>query len=388
MAQPRFEPAVVGVDGRAFGEPVAGIARYVVETARELAGALPRTRFVVYSQRPLDLPFAGDRWTVRVEPHPRLRRLNSFLWFRYRTAQLSRDDGLDAYWANATFVPRLPSGVPVVAMAYDLVYRLAPQTMRRKSLVQYRACFARDLRRADAVLALSQGTADRLRSELGLAGATVALPGVDPHFAPPPAAAVAAARQRHGLADPYLFAVATLEPRKNLGALIEAYRALGDPPPYALALAGRAGWRDEGLRATIDRTPGVRALGFVEDADLPALYAGAAAVVVPSTYEGFGLPAMEARACGARLLCSDIPELREAGGPSARYVAPTVAGLAEGLRAVDAIPPAPRTALPGWDRPAHVLADALRRVATNPSAKLAACASASTPPSGTPRSSS
>lgn len=348
---------IVGVDGRALTQPVAGIARYVREVSHRLSDHLPDTQFIVYSQEDVDVP-AG--WELRVEPRRRLRRMNSFLWMRSRTASLSRRDGLDAYWANASFAP--PLEAPAVSMVYDLVYRLAPDTMRRKNLYQYRGWFARDVRRAAEVLALSQGTSDRLTQHLGVRASAVAAPGVGPPFARPSARNVAAVRTRHGLKRPYLLSVATVEPRKNLHSLMAAFRALAEPG-LELALAGGAGWRDAALRESIAATPGVRALGFVEDNDLPGLYAGAEAVVVPSLYEGFGLPALEARACGARLLCSDVPEIREAGGPHAEYAPATADGLRVGLLRVLAASRPAEESLPGWDEPARVLAESLRRVA-------------------------
>jgi len=369
MVDGEADPACVGVDGRVFSQPVTGIGRYVFEVARELHRELPFTVFKVYSQQALALPLPAQ-WQVVVEPDRRLRKINSFVWFRWFSPRLLKLDQPDAYWANAGFVPVLPRQIPVVAMVYDLVYKLFPHTMRRKTAWQYRLFFERDLRRTDRVLALSSGTARRVESTLGIAGLRVALPGVREPFEPVPHERIVAAREQHSLYGPYLLTVATLEPRKNLVGLVKAWRQLKVRDAallnLELVLIGGRGWRDARLRALLEDVAnvGVRTLGRIDDETLAALYAGAAAVVVPSLYEGFGLPALEARACGARLVCSDLPELREAGGPEAIYVPPTPEGLSDGIAAaVSGRRRAREEDLPGWDVPSRVLADALREVA-------------------------
>ena len=111
---------------------------------------------------------------------------------------------------------------------------------------------------------------------------------------------------------PYLLTVATLEPRKNLGTLVEAFALLGDTG-LELAVAGGAGW---GEQPQLDR-PGVVRLGRVTDEELARLYRGAAAVVYPSRFEGFGMPITEAMACGAPVVASSHPSLDEACGDAA-----------------------------------------------------------------------
>jgi glycosyltransferase involved in cell wall biosynthesis len=165
--------------------------------------------------------------------------------------------------------------------------------------------------------------------------------------------------------------VGTWEPRKNLELLVRVFRALraaDEFHDYRLVLAGGAGWKDERLRRMLQvggsvsnpiMSDGVTATGFVTDDELADLYSGCRAFVFPSAYEGFGIPVLEARACGAPVVATDLPELREAGGEGAIYVPPTDAGLREGLRRVVAARPAPPPApavLPTWRQSAQVLA--------------------------------
>src|SRR5262249_42286431 len=156
--------------------------------------------------------------------------------------------------------------------------------------------------------------------------------GVEPAFRPVELeAARALAAERYGLTSPFLLFVGTLEPRKNLRALLEAYRRLlsshtgeGDAP--TLAVAGARGWwyRDlYRLARELGLDGRVRFLGRVPDADLPPLYSAAAAFVYPSLYEGFGLPPLEALACGTPVVCSDRSSLPEVVGDAGLLVDPT-----------------------------------------------------------------
>jgi glycosyltransferase involved in cell wall biosynthesis len=138
----------------------------------------------------------------------------------------------------------------------------------------------------------------------------VAYPGIDPRFRPDGA--------RADLGRPYVLAVSTLEPRKNLPALVAAFRVLRRRrPELTLAIAGLAGWERDELAGE-----GVRLLGFVADDELARLYRGAAAFAYPSRFEGFGLPVVEALASGTPAVVSSHPSLDEASGEVALRVDP------------------------------------------------------------------
>jgi glycosyltransferase involved in cell wall biosynthesis len=190
-------------------------------------------------------------------------------------------------------------------------------------------------RRAARVLTVSQFSAGRIAELSGrpLDRIDVAYPGVDPRFFD---AAPAEALARYDLAGrPYVLIIGTLEPRKNLERAIEAWR-LAQPklgPDVVLAIGGGLSnqriFKDAALGAEI---PNVRLLGYVDDALLPGLYAGASAFLYPSVYEGFGLPPLEALAAGAPVVTSRDTVMAEIVGPAALLVDPHDAGaIADGL---------------------------------------------------------
>jgi glycosyltransferase involved in cell wall biosynthesis len=137
-------------------------------------------------------------------------------------------------------------------------------------------------------------------------------------------AALAAVRARYGVDRPFVLALGTLEPRKNLPRLIEAFATLPAPlrDTHELVLAGAAGWGMRPTRQAIEQHRSVRALGWVPDEDLAALYQACEAFCYPSLHEGFGLPVLEAMRSGAAVVAARVPSLREVGGDAAIYADP------------------------------------------------------------------
>jgi glycosyltransferase involved in cell wall biosynthesis len=313
------------------------------------------------------MPVLSPRWIARVDPAGWASRLKSVPWLKLRAGVLCAEDRLDAYWASATFVPSLSPSIRVVTTVYDLAHLVVPETMKTVTYWAFRLFFARDVRRANVVLSISQGTSDRLFQMLGRRSDGVVLPAVSPTFRPQSSEVVAATLTRLGVKPPYFLAVGTLEPRKNLELLINVFAGLkseGQLGSQQLVLVGGRGWKDLNLQRLLKQHSGsdVIPLGYVAEQDLPALYAGADAFVFPSRYEGFGIPALEARACGARIVASDIPEIKEAGGIGPLYIPPTPEALADALLKIREHAPSAtdsNQALPDWDAGARVLSQAL-----------------------------
>jgi glycosyltransferase involved in cell wall biosynthesis len=196
------------------------------------------------------------------------------------------------------------------------------------------------VKRADVVLVPSQATRGDVIETFDIEPGHVKVTplGVDPRFQPAPAEAISVARASFGLQNPYILTVGTLEPRKNLPALVRAFATLRDDVPHDLVLAGPDGWLMDEIEATIQESgiqERVRRIGFAEDEALTALYSGADVVAIPSLYEGFGLPVLEAMATGAPVLTSNLSSLPEVAGDAAILVDPTrIDAIADGLRRI------------------------------------------------------
>lgn len=358
----------IGIDGTTLIGKRAGVGRYVFEMCRALDYLLPQANFFVYSPMPFEMPVISERWNARIETSDWATRLRAIMWLKMRAGVYCEADQLDAYWASGTFLPSLPPSVRSVATVYDLNVRLVPASMKWTTYCVHKLFFERDIRRADCILAISHGTAERLYHLMGRRADGVALPAVSSDFRRPASAVIAATLMRLGVRRPYLLAVGTLEPRKNLPMLIEVFAQLKKRSDqfvqHQLVLVGGRGWKDHSLRRLLEQyaDSGVLPIGYVTDTDLPSLYAGSDAFVFPSIYEGFGMPVLEARACAARIVASNIPEIREAGGVGPLYISPTADALSIALQEVlnqDLAATGSAQALPSWDDSAKVLARAL-----------------------------
>jgi glycosyltransferase involved in cell wall biosynthesis len=358
----------IGMDGDALRAPLSGVGHYIFNLCRELDALLPEAQFMAYSRLPgpaVLLP--SPRWQLRTEPLVAFRRLPSFVWLKTRCRAMCAADRIDVFWAGRTLHPRLAGGVRTVCTVHDLNHLVVPETMQFQSRWSSRLCFRGDILSADCVLANSYGTAERIRAMIGAEVSDVVLPGVTPHFLPPQSTGevdIPEKLSRLGVKRPYLLSVATTEPRKNLDVVLRAYTDLkrgGKLSKHQLVLAGPTGWKNRVLEQRLGeaRAHGLVLAGYVPDELMPTLYAAADALVFPSLYEGFGMPVLEARTCGARVVTTDIPELREAGDEYAIYVQPTLDGVKTGIMKAIGLPKPPPAVRRTWKEAARILARAL-----------------------------
>ena len=359
----------IGIDGDALRAPLSGVGHYLFNLCRELETLLPEAIFFAYSRlasTAVRLPSA--RWQLRREPIGAFRRLPSFVWLKTRCRAMCSRDRLDVFWAGRTIHPGLGSGVRTACTVHDLNHLVVPDTMQFQTRWSNRLWFRRDILIADCVLANSFGTAERTRRMIGAEVNDVVRPGVTTEFHPSEvgsAFAISEKMSRLGVKRPYLLSVATPEPRKNLDIVLRAYIDLkksGQLSDHRLVLAGPTGWKNRVLEQRLEeaRAHDLVLAGYVSDELMPALYAGADALIFPSLYEGFGMPVLEARTCGARVVTTDIPELREAGDEYVVYVQPTLEGVKEGILRALGSPQPPPAAIRTWREAASILARALR----------------------------
>ena len=229
--------------------------------------------------------------------------------------------------------------MPAVATVHDLTALLMPETHRLKVKWSLLPFLRASLERADRLAALSRSTARDIAFHFPQCARKVRVvyPGVDAEFRPGSRAEIDGIRQELGLAAGYVLYAGTLEPRKNVGAVLDAWEALHDDDPQVppLLLVGPYGWASRRLVARISALAprGVRALGHVDRARLVRLFQGARVFVYPSLYEGFGLPPAEALACGIPTVVSNTSSLPEVVGDAGVQVDPGDAGeLAAAVR--------------------------------------------------------
>jgi glycosyltransferase involved in cell wall biosynthesis len=206
-------------------------------------------------------------------------------------------------------------GVPAILTVYDLIAMIHPQTVSPRARLLFRFTTWLALRSVRQVIAISDATRQDLLRHFAIAAERVTMIplAADPRFQPQPQSAIEAVRQKYNLPADYLFYLGINKPHKNLVRLIEAIAQL-TPLPLPLVIAGAWDERypEPRIRAeALGLADQVRFLGPVDDADLPALYSGCTLFVFPSLYEGFGLPVLEAMACGAPVACSNASSLPE-----------------------------------------------------------------------------
>jgi glycosyltransferase involved in cell wall biosynthesis len=255
-----------------------------------------------------------------------LRRGYQELVSRYHR-RLFFGNAFDLYH-EPNFIP-LPSSLPTVTTIHDLSVLLHPEWHPSARVQWYEDRFPQALKQSAHCITVSEFTRRQTLKHLGLSPdrVTCVPNGFRPEFRPLPADQVAHILRRRNLPPQYLLYVGTIEPRKNLLRLMKAYVSLPDElrRSWPLLLVGNWGWKVENERRyyhDVALRHGVRHVGYVPDADLPALYGGARALLYPSLYEGFGLPPLEMLACGGAVLASRIPPIVEVTAGAAQLIAP------------------------------------------------------------------
>jgi glycosyltransferase involved in cell wall biosynthesis len=322
-----------------------GIGHYTEHLIRAVARADREARCVVVCPWPVN-PFRplppiefGDSH-IEV-PHPGLRerlhrRVREKLGIRPPLEALVGP--VDVFHATNYLLTHPVRRAKRVVSIHDLTVILSPQWHPARRLREMRAGLRASAEAADRIIAVSHTTKDDIVKHLAVEPERVAVVplAVGPPFRPLPRAEIDAALAPIGLAPgTYLLFLGTMEPRKNVGRLLDAVMKAG-PEIGPLVLAGADGWGNDELRpriAELARQGRVRPLGYVPGPLRAPLLGGARAFVYPSLYEGFGWPPLEAMACGTPVITSNVSALPEVVGDAALLIDPTdVDGLAEAIR--------------------------------------------------------
>lgn len=309
----------------------SGTGRYTEALIRHLVGLEGDLALTVWWPSWIEPGDWADSVTLELQP--------SGVWARLRLErQIQRvAPEFDVVHYPASIGP-LDGGKNVVVTVHDCIFMRHPDWFRWERAEYYRWAGSRSARRAGRVIADSEATAHDLRELIGVPDSRIdVVPlGVDGQFSPASASAVGAARERYKLPEPCFLYVGTLEPRKNIAALVRAWDSIAGEVPEHLIIAGRTGWKPEEMLAAINgarHKERIHLPGFIEEEHLAAAITGASAFVWPSHFEGFGLPVLEAMACGTPVLTSDVSSLPEVAGDAALLVNPeSEEAIAEGLK--------------------------------------------------------
>jgi len=307
----------------------AGLKRYAENLVRELRFLLgPRLRLFQNSQgqrEPLpgweDWPTRGVRWGYKPW------RLAVWMAQGIRWPMDQLVPGAALFHATEHLLPYLRRP-PTVLTVHDLIYERFPAYHKKLNHTFLHAAMPLFCERATAIIAISSATRDDLQHYYGIdeSQVTIIPEAAAAHFEPQSPEQVDAVRRRYNLPRHYMLTVGTIEPRKNLERLVDACGPLfASGRADGLVIVGSRGWLYEGFFAHLAQSPWrdrVILPGFVADEDLPSLYAGAMVTIQPSLYEGFGLPVLEAMACGSPVCASRASSLPEVGANAARYFDP------------------------------------------------------------------
>jgi glycosyltransferase involved in cell wall biosynthesis len=323
----------VAIDSRTLGAPKTGDRTYCLNLLRGLAALRPEGEFLLYTERETGLPDSlpsNFEPVVLTAPLPGLWTPWSLPWdLRRRAACL-----LHVQYIIPPIAP-----CPVITTIHDISFRRHPEWFPLKHRILLNLLIPMAARNAAHVITGSEFTRSDLIGAFDLPPekVTVTPYAADPIYRPiEPDAARRAVKQRFGLRGPFVLAVGVLQPRKNLPRLVRAFARVARDTPHTLALVGKPGWAHEELnRAAAASGLGSRIhfTGYVPDADLPFLYNATDLFVYPSLYEGFGIPPLEAMACGTPVVTSNVTSLPEVVGDAALTVDPTdESALADAIR--------------------------------------------------------
>lgn len=334
--------ATIGIDVTALTTSASGgIGASQWATMRALARAGSEHRFIMYSTGTPLVPFTDKpvflKWPTRLGTGPTAR--SNILWMQTGVNRMLAADGVELFWSPRHLLPFRARGVATVATVQDFWHLHFPEQQPPVNRTLNRLLIGRILRHADRIVTTSQAVADDALGHYRVARNRLSVVplGVDPAvFYPLPGEEVARVLQRY-VPGAYFLALDVHNPRKNFAAVLEAFALLpGDlrRSRHLIALGKpRASAESASPRALAERLGIADRVVFAGDApvdDLVALYCGADALLYPSVYEGFGMPVLEAMACGCPVITANLSSLPEVAGDAAVLVDP---GSAEALSA-------------------------------------------------------
>lgn len=313
----------IGVEVSILRGERRGVGNYLLNLLQKLSTISFNETFYLYSPKLIRYKlFMNKNW------HWRTGNLSmpGSLWLQTQCRTFVKKDRIDVFFAPSNILPlKLPTRIKKVLAVHDLVSMLHPETMASYNHFIHDLFFKQSVKSADHIITMSEYTKQSIIDYFHICAdkITVIYEGVDEKFRPYSKNEVQEVLNRYGLKRPHILSVGTLEPRKNYPILLKAFKNLNID--YDLVIVGKEGWKAKSIFETIRRLKleeRVKILGYLDLNDLPYIYNGAELFVFPSIYEGFGLPLVEAMACGIPVVCSNASCLPEIGGDAVCYFNP------------------------------------------------------------------
>lgn len=315
----------IGIDARTLSNRLTGIGRYTYELSKAIL-EIPGNHLSLYSPSVICEDVSEGLKTASIKTGVSCNRLTKMIWSQTKLPLLANRDCIDLFWGPTHRLPRfLNKSIPRVLTIHDLVWLEAPQTMRPLSLFAEKRLMPEAINLADLLMVDSQSTAEGIAKFFPqhIQKIRVVKLGVSELITSP----FTVSLSEFAITKPYFLFVGTIEPRKNLERLLHAFAILPKfyQDQFSIVIVGGQGWGAIDLQAIIKKhslQKSVKILGYVTDEQLASLYAQARFLAMPSLYEGFGLPLVEAMQYGTPLLTSNAGSMPEVAGDAAVLVNP------------------------------------------------------------------
>ncbi len=328
----------IGVDARPLcALETSGIPMFLRSLLKALAVVDKKNEYVLYFHKGkgFDYELPGPNFSRRAGS---LTRYGS-LWLQVELPFRLSKEHIDIFWGTQHILPLAMSGkIKSVLTVHDFVYCVFPKTMRPLNLLINHFLIPPSVKKSDGIAVVSGWTLKDMTRFLNPKTkiTEIVYNGIGEQFYR--RNSIEAKKKAHeifGLPKDLILTVGTFEPRKNIAGLFKAFMQVADKIPHHLAVIGQKGWKNDALRAEIERAKikdRVHLLGYVSDELLPTMYAAADLFVFPSLYEGFGLPPLEAMACGIPVIASNVSSIPEVVGDAAHLIDPyDPADIADGI---------------------------------------------------------
>lgn len=325
----------IGLDGLPLTQLKTGVGTYTFELARALAAQAPDDEFQLVSPKPFDPGVSGDGMPANLSLVYFRPNLLERRWWSLGMPSHLRRNSIGLFHGTNFEVP-LRGNCPTVVTIHDLSLLLHSSTHEPRAVLRGRVRLPRMARKATLVITDSEAMRGEVCEHLRVPPEKViAIPlAARPSFVRASPGVSAEVRSRLGVEEEFLLYAGTIEPRKNLITLLRAFEEVLRTTALRpqLVVAGKLGWKQNDVLQSLENSvfrDRIKLVGYVSDADLCALYSSCRAFVYPSIYEGFGLPPLEAMACGAPVIASAVPSVTNT---VARVMSPTdVEGLARNI---------------------------------------------------------